>query len=300
MSQHLRNLAKTAFEERAMDAVQTGSKLRSRVMEKTGVVGDAKRFSVIGVVKATTRGSSEDVVPANVANAKPTAQLTPSSSYDYIDNVDEAFTDVDAMRAYGYTHGKAVARDFDRKIFDALDDYDTNAFSHPGMTQTIGAQTVSNTKGTANKLDAVKLAAAVSMLMDYDYEISDEELTLAYPAISFEELAEEEKFASSRFVTDMVTETAKFRKLYNVMPIPIGNAGRAGGGGHLPGADKAARDKYAYLFARSAVGLATSTLDNPSVMVEVPQKRSVLIGAECAAGATRIQNAGIVRIQLKA
>ena len=283
-----------------MDAVQTGSKLRSRVMEHMNVVGDTKRFSVIGVAMATTRGSSEDVVPANVANAKPTAQLTPSSSFDYVDNVDEAFTDVDAMRAYGYTHGKAVSRDFDTKIFAALGDYNTAAFSHPGMTQTIAAQTISNTKGEANKLDAVKLAAAVAMLMDYDYDISAEELTLAYPAISFEELAEEEKFASSRFVTDMVTETAKFQKLYNVTPIPIGNAGRAQSGGHLPGADKAARDKYAYLFARSAVGLATSTLDNPAVMVEVPQKRSMLIGAECASGATRIQNAGIVRIQLKA
>ena len=283
-----------------MDAIQTGSKLRDRVTVASGVVGDTKRFSVIGVAKARTRGSSEDVVPANVANAKPTASLTPSSSYDYVDNVDEAFTDVDAMRAYGYTHGKAVGRDFDTKIFDALGDYDTSAFSHPGMTETIAAQTISNTKGEANKLDAVKFAAAVAMLMDYDYEISDEELTLAYPAVSFEELAEEEKFASSRFVTDMVTETAKFRKLYNVMPIPIGNAGRAQAGGNMPGADKTARDKYAYLFARSAVGLAISTLDNPAVMVEVPQKRSMLVGAECASGATRIQNAGIVRIQLKA
>ena len=300
MSTALRNLAKTAFEERALDAIQQGSKLRDRVTLKTGVVGDSKRFSVIGIAKAITRGSAEQVVPANVANAKPTANLTPSSSYDYVDNVDEAFTDVDAMRAYGYTHGKAVGRDFDTKIFDALDSYDTNAFSHPGMTQTIAAQTVSNTKGTANKLDAVKLSAAVAMLMNYDYDISAEELTLAYPAISFEELAEEEKFASSRFVTDMVTETARFSKLYNVMPIPIGNAGRAQGGGHLPGDTTDDRNKYAYLFARSAVGLAISTLDNPAVMVEVPERRSMLVGAECASGATRIQNAGIVRIQLKA
>ena len=290
MSQNLRNLAIEAFRATAEAAFQSGSKLRDRVMVISGVEAEKQRFPVIGVVDAVQRQSQADVTPSNTANAKPTADLTPDEAFDYIDRQDSALTNVDAMRGYGMTLGKGVSRQFDEKIIKSLDVgfASSQAYKHPGMTgirQTATGQT----------LNAAGLAGAMEMLMDFDFDPQVEDVTLAYPASQFSNMADEMKFASMDYMQGTtkpgVTKTGKFEEIYGCKPIFFGQSGRRTNKGRL-------QDNTAWLFCRRAVGLAVGTTERMGVVEWVPQKRSWLVGAECNSGAVKIQEAGIVKIRL--
>ena len=289
MSKHLIDLGKRTYEARARVGVQSGSKLKSRVTLRENVMGLEKRFDVIGGTKSRSRGSAEDVVPAHLANAGPLAKLTESSSWDYIDNFDEKATDVDAMRAYGYSHGKAVARDFDTKIIACLAAYNSEAYSHPGISGQRQVNIAAN-----GKITAENWAEGMSMLMDYDYDLAMEDLTFVFPGTRYSDIVAEEKFSNRDYLGNWIGSGATPSQILGAVPIAVGNAIRTHWGGALSTTDKATADKRAYLFVRDAVGLAVSSLDNPAVIEWVPQKRSTLVGAECAAGCTRIENAGII------
>ena len=287
MSLNSRALAIDAFRARAEAGYGVGSKLRNRVMEMTGVMAETQAFPVIGVTDAEVRSSQADVTPANLSNKRPVARLTPRESFDYLDRQDSALTNVDLMRAYGFQHGMAVGRQYDADIVAALAAYDANAYSRDGLTAILSVDT------DAGKFEAKDLAAAVGMLMaETDKSPSAADCTLAYPASSFAKMTEDMKLASQDYLSGQVTQTGMFGTLYGCTPIFIGDNARRTGKGKLDAT-------HAYLFDRNAIGLAVGTTERMGVVEWVPQKRSWLIGAEANAGATRINNGGIVRIVLK-
>ena len=303
MSANLRTLAVAAFRATAEAAYESGSKLRGRVLEITGVEAETQRFPVIGVGIANERQSQADVVPVNLRNAKPTASLTPDEAFDYLDRQDTALTNVDAMRGYGMTLGKACSRRYDAKIVAALQSWDTDelgAYTHPGVSESDMTITVARAGSARGKLDAAVLGDARSRLMDsMDGDAEELDLTLVYPADMFKDMAEEMKFASMDYMQGTqapgVTKTGTFNEIYGMEPVFIGNKARQGAvDGELAKVGTADR---AYVFARNAVGLAVGTTERKSVVEWVPQKRSWMVGAESNSGARRIQNAGIVVIQ---
>ena len=290
MSVHLRNLAIEAYRATAEAAFQSGSKLRDRVMVISGVEAEKQRFPVIGVTDANQRQSGADVTPTNVGNAKPEADLTPDEAFDYLDRQDTALTNVDAMRGYGMSHGKAVSRQFDAKIVAALAVAYANsqAYKHPGMTAVNNVNVASG-----GKFDAAAISAIAEALMEWDFDPTMEEVTLVYPASRFSDMAEETKFASMDYMQGTgapgVTKTGRFEEIYGMKPIFIGNKGRRAGKGKL-------QDNRAWAFCRRAVGLAVGTTERMGVVEWVPQKRSWLVGAECNSGAVKIQEAGVVQV----
>ena len=309
MSQHLPNLAIAAFKATLDPAYQSGSKLRGRVTEISGVEAETQRFPVIGVTDANERGTAEDVIPRNVRNAKPTASLTPDESFDYLDRQDTALTNVDAMRGYGMTHGKAVARRYDAKIIGAISaafsTSETGPYNHPGFTATDNIYDASSARtnpASAAGLSAGHLSRAMEMLMQWDYDVDGEDVTLAYPSSQFSTMSDELKFASMDYMQGTgapgVTKTGRFEEIYGCMPIFIGQKGRQQGKGATYQRQGALPDNRAYLFCRSAVGLAVGTTERLGVVEWVPQKRSWLVGAECNSGAIKIQAAGVVAITL--
>ena len=293
------SLAIAAFSEAAQEAYQTGSKLRSRVFEISGVVGKTQRFEVFGTTDAEERLPSQDVAAANVGNATPTAALRERSRFDYVDRQNEVLTNIAIARHKGAICGKAVSRQIDADIIKALQAYDSSAYTRgPDESgtafPTTGAGLTMNS-ATAEKLDADDLANAVSRLMN-EMDEEDDELTLVYPALQFRHLADDVKLASMDYMQGTgspgVTKTGRFQEIYGFTPIFVGQNARRGGKGALP-------VNRAYLFAKSAIGLATGTLERMGVMEWVSQKRSWLVGAEANCGATRINNGGVLEINLK-
>lgn len=291
MSLQLRQLALDAFRATAATAFQSGSRLRDRVTVMEDVEAATQRFPIFGVADANSRGSSQDVVPANIGNAKPTANLEPREVFDYIDRQDQAITNVDTMRRYGEISGKGVGRQLDNDIIEALKDYDATAYSRSGL----GAA-LSVSAGTAGKLDAADIAKAVAMLMD-ELDNEDAELTLVAPALQFETWIADTKLANFDYLQQgagrsNANATGSFEMIYGCKPILIGQKARRAGHGRLP-------DDRAYMFDRNCVGLAIGTVERMGVVEWVPQKRSWMVGAEANAGATRINNSGVVEIKIR-
>ena len=299
-----RNFAEAAFRSAAMNAWETGSKLRDRVMVQTGVEAETDRHYVIGTTEATQRDSGQDVVDANIQNAKPTATLTPDENFNYLDKQDRALYKVEVMRGYGKASGKAVARKTDAKIISAI----SAAFSttnplgpyiHPGMT---GKNAVTTTGGATGGLNSAALAEAKEKLMEWDFDVDMEELTLLYPASEFTRMAQEVRFASMDYMQGTgapgVNKTGRFEEIYGMKPIFIGQTARRRGKGNAYTTNGALPNARAYVFAKSAVGLSIGVTERMGIVEWVPQKRSWMIGAECNSGAVVLQWAGIVEITL--
>ena len=295
------------------EAYQSGSKLRGRVMEKTGVEALVDHLPVIGVADTNQRASGQDVTFANLENARPTVRLKPWEAFDRIDKQSKAVTNVDDMRAYGMTLGKAVSRQFDEPIIESLKAFSTEAYTRPGMQNTTpatratyygnpdSARGTANADGThvihsaeANKIQGEDIAKMKAALMAEDFDVDEQDVTFVYDALQFSEMASDEILSSFDYLEqgsgrDNVTATSRFGMIYGAKPIAIGNRGRREGHGRLPA-------NRAYMFVRNAVGIGVGTTENMGVFDWMPIKRGWLVGGEANAGAARIQNAGIVTL----
>ena len=294
------NLAIQAFKASAALSYQSGSKLRDRVTRQTGVQAESYRFPVFGPADANTRASGQDVTPALITNAKPTAQLMPRESFSFLDINDLAVTNVNFMQTRGKVHGKAVARDWDADILQVLENWDASAYTRDGLNEAgltmskagAGALKVATVAGR-QVLNAETLANAVALLMNEDVGVEDaDDCTLVCTADTFRDFAAEEKFSSMDYMQGgSITKTAKFGEIYGCTPVLIGQNARRTGHGRIP-------DNRAYVFARSAVGLAEGTTEMIGIVQMIHVKQSYMMGSRANGGATRIQNAGIVKLDL--
>ena len=236
---------------------------------------------MIGVTDAQERASQADIVPANLGNARPTANLRTREAWDYVDGMDQAMTNVRALPAYGSTLGMAVSRQFDEDIIQAFP-WSATAYSRPGLTA-IHEHTTTANMG----LQAADLAEAIAILMDEEIASSEEDCTFVYPARQFAKLAGDIKLASMDYMQGRVTETSKFTDIYGCTPVFIGQGARRAGHGRLA-------DNKAYVFARNAIRSRDRTIERMGVLEWVPHKRSWMVGGRPWAAQPRLQNAGIV------
>lgn len=296
MSQNLRDLAIAAFRKTAEEAYQQGSKLREYVMVAPDVEAETYRWPIFGSGDTVQRASQAPIVTANTQNKKPMSHLTPREFFERIDRYDNALTNVEAMRHYGMIAGKAVSRQYDEDIIEALKTFDTNAYSRTGlvatdMQVTVAAKMAAGSQPANPGLGAADLRKAVGIAMGEMDESSD--LCLVYPNDQFENLAGELQLASSDYMQGAggVTRTGRFEELYGCKPIFIGQNARRAGHGQLP-------SKRAYVFHKKAIGLAIGKIDNLTINEWDPNTQTTIIGAMALAGATRINNGGVVEIIL--
>ena len=303
---------RATFEE----AYQSGSKLRSRVMEKTGVEALVEHMPVIGVADTNQRTSGQDVTLANLDNARPLARLRPWEAFDMIDKQSKAVTNVDDMRAYGMTLGKGVSRQFDEPTINALASFNPAAYSRPGLADGVTSATGATAadqygnpqvatwagvnagwthvikSGTKDKIKGADIGKMKAALLAEDFDVDEQDVTFVYDSLQFAELADDDLLKSFDYLQqgsgrDNVTATSRFGMIYGAKPIGIGNRGRRAGHGRLP-------KNRAYMFVRNAIGLCVGTTENLGVFDWIPMKRGWLVGGEANAGATRTQNAGVV------
>ena len=274
------NLAIDAFRAAVELGYQNGSLLMDTVQIQRGVMAQSYRFPVTGQVDAGNRGSKQEVQVSSARSAKPTALLTPRESWDYIDKQDDAITNAQWMSAQGEVHGKAISRQYDEDILKVAHVYDGNAYSRDGLTSNLVYETADS-----GEIDTDDLIECVAMLKDED---ADADCHFVFPAIQFKTFAKELKAAYWAFQSG--TEQLKqgnFGTMYGCVPHPIPQQTRRTGHGKLA-------DKTFYVWNKNAIGLAIGTTETLGVVEWVPHRRSWLIGGEANAGATRIQNAGIV------
>ena len=288
---NIANLAADRYRASAQLAFQSGSRLRSRVTEISGVRGKRQDFPVFGTGDSTQRDSQAEITPANLSTSQPWATLHPIEWFDLIDRQDAALTEVDAAGPAGTVAGRACGRKIDNHIIEALKNYDSDAYSRAGLTAGL-----SHTTTNTGEITADDLATVAAMIMD-ETDDEDVELTLVAPALQFAVWAKDEKLANMDYLqqgkgTGNVTVTGRFGQIYSMMPILIGQKARRDDHGKLP-------DNRAYVFDKKCVGLAIGTLENMGIIDFVAMRRSVLVGAETKAGATRINNSGIIEVIIK-
>ena len=302
----LRNLAINAYRATYEDAVQSSAKLRGRVMEITGVEAETQRFPVIGVITETTRRQSGQFVQATeTPNAKPTCTLTPDESWDWIDKQDRAITNVETMRGYGMTHGKAVARKcYDHKILAALAATPTSAdptemgpYRHPGLPDAAPFKLRVGTAAAGKDLSAAVLAEAQELMMDINDDLDPEDLTLVMPATQWTKLANSMEFTRADYYQGLsnagFSKTGKFGDLVGAMPVILGSKGARSTEAKIK---EVGGKSASYLFHRNGVGLAVGTSEETGVVEWIKDRRSWMIGGEGNTGACKIQEALVVEI----
>ena len=276
-----RNLSIDAYRAAVELGHQNGSKLIDAVMVQRGVMAQTYRFPVAGQVDPTTKDAYDEVTLTNPGSAKPTAILEPTYSFGMVDVGNEALTNAQWMAQQGGIHGRAISRQYDEHILAAANVFDSEAYTRSGLT----AADMAYTTVTANEIDSDDLIECVARLKDED---ADADCQFVYPARQFATFAKELKAAYWAFRGG--TEENKRGgegTMYGCTPRPIPQQTRRSGHGKIP-------DNRFYVWNKNDIGLAIGTLERLGVMDWIPMRQGYLIGGRTNAGATRIQNAGIV------
>ena len=290
----LQRLGIDAFRAAVDPSYQTGSKLRALVTEEPDVMAQSYRWSVAGTTDTRSRGSAQEIVPDDAGSATPTAYLESMESFNYNDIQDLAITNARWMAQEGTLRGKAVGRKHDGLIIGALAQWDPNAYILPGLVEA----NMTLETGTIGKIGSADMAEAVSRLMDNAVgDDAEDDCTFVFPARQFVNLTQDDKLVSMDYLeqgqgTDNVTRTAIFRTIYGCRVIFIDQKARRMNHGRLA-------DNQWFCFAKSAVGLATGTTERLGIVEWVVHRQSWLIGARANAGATRLQNAGVIMGTIK-
>ena len=305
-----RNLAIQAYRARLAAAFQSGSKLSNHVTWQNGVEAESYRFPIDGIADVTSKASGADVVPVEIDNARPTAYLESKYSTSYLDPQDTRLSNVDFMRSRADKHAKAMKRAWDAEILRVVRGWDTNAYTRTSLaepTATGIATPVANSldilapapaTGTASRLTAELIAEARSYLLNEDMGDDPEELCFIFPALESDNIMTSDRLANFDYAEQgrgqgNISRTGNFQMLYGMTPVPM----PAQGGRTEQNATLSADECWA--FAKSAIGMAEGTNKNMMIHEWSVDKQSWLVGARSNFGATRIQNAGFVRIRLR-
>ena len=286
--------AEESFARQIELGYNAGSKLKDRVTHEMNVVGRSHQFDVLGTVESTGHNPGDEVTLTDPGTATPTARLRRKFSFNVLEQYDIGMSDVPKLSRYGRQHGNAVGRAFDADIIEALKTFSTDAYTRSGLT----ASTLRVTTAGSGVINGDDIRKARGLLVNEALGADiDDDVTLVVGGDQWEHIAGDEKVASMDYAaqgegTGNVTRTAMFSPLYGCHIVTIPQESRIDGHGKLD-------DKRAYMFARSAIGLASGSIEDMSVMEWVAMRRGYLVGAECFAGACRVQNAGVVEIRVQ-
>lgn len=300
MSLRSHELAVQQYAAQFQSAYETGSQLIDCVKVRRGVQAEAVHFPVFGTAKSTTRDTSDDVARANIGNARPMVVLEPCESFDYVDKQDRHITNVDLLMGYAIPLGNALSRQYDERILRALRTWNTSAYTRPGLSAASTSHLIET--AASNIVGPRDVAKAVAVLRNESVtRISNYDMTLVVPALQFEQMSQQDKWSSNDFIQgNRTTRDAMMNRIYGCRVIFFESGSIVDDAGNVDTDDGGMADNEWYVFAKEAVGLAVGAVETLGVVEWIPQKRSHLVGGESSAGATRIQNAGIIKGTIKA
>ena len=275
MSKFLSQAAVTEFDNEVKHAYQGMGRLRNTVTVRTGVTGEAYKFTRMGKGLANQKATQADVTPMDVEHARQTANLENWNAPEYTDIFDQAEVNFDEKQELAMTIAKALTRREDQIIIDAMD---AVTYSTTPADIDTGAQVAAGGTG----LTVAKLRSASSFLNDRGVDQGDRHI--AHTAADLDSLLGETEVTSSDF---NVVKALVQGDLDTFMGFKFHLIESRDEGG-LP-----ANTVFAY--HKSAVGYAVG-LDMKTSIDWVAQKTSWLCNGMLKAGAVAREAAGLVEI----
>jgi hypothetical protein len=276
MSKFLSNAAIQEFDSEVKHAYQGMGKLRGTVTVRTGVTGDAYKFTRMGKGLANQKATQADVTPMDVNHARQTANLGNWNAPEYTDIFDQAEVNFDEKQELAQTIAKALTRREDQIILDAM-----NAVTY--NTTPTDIDTGKQIAAAATDLTVAKLRAASSALTDRGVDQGDRHIVLT--ASNLDNLLGETEVTSSDFNVVKALVQGDLDTFVGFKFHVIESRDEGG----LP-----ANTVFAY--HKSAVGYAVG-LDMKTSIDWVAQKTSWLCNGMLKAGAVAREAAGLVEIK---
>jgi hypothetical protein len=278
MSKNLSNAAVTEFDSEVKHEYQGMKTLRDCVTVRTGVVGEAYKFTRMGKGLANQKATQADVTPMDISHARQTANLNNWNAPEYTDIFDQAEVNFDEKSELAQTIAKAIGRREDQIIIDVLAGI-TYATTNDGNADTGRSETV------ATNFTLALLRSAAAHLDDIESQSEDRFYVVR--ALALQNLLEETAGTSSDFNTVKALVNGD---LDSYMGFKIKKIGTRTEGG-LPGAAAA---RQAFAWQKQAVGIAIG-IDMKTTIDWVAQKTSWLANGMYKAGAVVREPQGVFR-----
>jgi len=276
MSKYLSNAAVQEFDDEVKHAYQGMGRLRNTVTVRTGVTGDAYKFTRMGKGLANQKATQADVTPMDVGHSRQTANLENWNAPEYTDIFDQAEVNFDEKQELAITIAKALTRREDQIIIDAMA---AVTYSTTPTDIDTGAQVAAGGTG----LTVAKLRAAASFLSDRG--VDESERHIAFTAADRDSLLGETEVTSSDF---NVVKALVQGDIDSFMGFKFHLIETRDEGG-LPA-------KSVFAYHKAAVGYAVG-LDMKTSIDWVAQKTSWLCNGMLKAGAVAREAAGLVEIK---
>jgi hypothetical protein len=290
MSKNLTNAAVTEFDSEVKHEYQGMKTLRECVTVRTGVTGEAYKFTRMGKGLANQKASQADVTPMDISHARQTATLQNWNAPEYTDIFDQAEVNFDEKAELAQTIAKAIGRREDQLIIDTLAGTTTGggagfsfAATNDGDPDTGRVFDISATRN----FDLASIRSAKGHLDDIEAESSDRYIVVRAQAL--QKLLEDNTVTSSDFNTIKALVNGELDTFLGFKFKVIGT--RTEGG--LPGV---AADRTAFAWQKQAIGIAVG-IDMKTTIDWVAQKTSWLANGVYKAGCSAREPQGIVKIQ---
>lgn len=281
MSKYLSNAAVTEFDSEVKHEYQGMKTLRECVTIRTGVVGEAYKFTRMGKGMANQKATQADVTPMDISHARQTATLANWNAPEYTDIFDQAEVNFDEKTELAHTIAGGIGRREDQIIIDAMTAV-TFAATQDGNPDT--GRVIDVSASTNFTLDAMRTAKAHLDAI----EAGADERYIAVQALALQKLLEDTEVTSSDFNTVRALVNGELDTYLGFKFKVIGD--RAEGG--LPGVTG---DEIAYAWHKPAIGYAVG-IDMKTTVDWVPQKTSWLCNGMLKAGAIAREPQGIIKI----
>jgi len=268
----------TLFDSEVKQAYQGQRLLAGTTRERTGIEGSTVQFPKIGKGSASIRVPQTDVTPLNVSYSRVTATMEDYIAAEYSDIFNQQKVNFNERQELVQVVSGAIARRMDQVLLDSL------TASSPSTT--VAKNVVSSGSATNSNLNIGKLRAAKKGL-DAKNVPSDGRTILCH-ANSISGLLAETEVVSSDFNTVKALVTGEIDTFLGFKFITFGD--RDEGGLVLSN-----HERFLYAFHRDAVGLGVG-MNQTSRVDYIPEKTSFLVASMFSAGATAIDNDGIVKI----
>lgn len=281
MSKFLSNAAVTEFDNEVKHEYQGMATLRNCVTVRTGVVGEAYKFTRMGKGLANQKATQADVTPMDISHARQTANLGNWNAPEYTDIFDQAEVNFDERSELATTIAGGLGRREDQIIIDALAAVTFAATND----QNPDTGRVLDISGSRNfDTDVVRTAAQHLN----EIEASNMGRFIAVQAGALTQMLADSEVTSSDYVTVKALLNGELDTWMGFKWKVIGN--RAEGG--LPGVTG---DEIAFAWHQPSIGYAVG-IDMKTTIDWVPQKTSWLANGMMKAGAIAREPQGIIKI----
>ncbi len=287
MSKNLTNAAVTEFDSEVKHEYQGMKTLRECVTVRTGVTGEAYKFTRMGKGLANQKATQADVTPMDIEHARQTANMQNWNAPEYTDIFDQAEVNFDEKAELAQTIAKAIGRREDQIIIDTL--AGTTGGGGAGFTFATTNDQDPDTgfsATVATNLTVAELRTAAKHLNDI--EAPDEDRFALTNAQGLDALLATTEITSSDFNTVKALVHGEVDTFLGFTFKKVGT--RVEGG--IPGATNASQ---AYFWHKQAIGIAIN-MDLQTTIDWVAQKTSWLANGLFKSGATAREPQGIVRI----